>query len=60
MPKHEESFVRLFNYDNLGEFSCDDCHQRAQCVQDDVTREQRCECSTGYYGDGLRCEPVCK
>lgn len=36
---------------------CDDCHPNAECVQDPDTRQYRCQCASGYRGDGLRCEP---
>ena len=44
------------------DLSCADlvCHPRARCVYDSDIGQPRCECGTGFMGDGVSCEPVGK
>ena len=46
----------------IGDLSCADltCDRNARCVFDSDIQRPKCECNTGFVGDGERCDPVGK
>lgn len=36
------------------------CSADAQCLPDRVTREWKCQCNTGFFGDGQECNKIAK